>query len=241
MKKIFLPLLSISLLAFYSCSSDDDKKDRIGLEKDQFEMYYEGKQNINATSISDIEYNSENEYVAKVSSSGVITAGRVGETNIVLENEEDLRKVKVTVVPKYSTFEEPLLAFGKSRAEIEKQLGEPESENESSIIYSSKNLNTAYTFYIFDDNDKLELSGFKTKSLNTNIANFLIERYQPVIVEGYNAGFINASTPEEATMFVALYLNSNLVAYDSYSNQTRNTSNSSIEKINELINAFDKP
>ena len=92
--KIFTSVALVSALLFSSCSKDEDQsihKDQSIQLQNQSPIVLQHEQNatIYAVSTEPISYNSENEFHAKVSNNGVITAQYVGETKIDLTNGFD--------------------------------------------------------------------------------------------------------------------------------------------------------
>ena len=56
---------------------------------------------INATGFDSYSFTSQDEYVAKVSATGVVTAQKIGKTNIVVKAEDKVAYFNVEVVPAY--------------------------------------------------------------------------------------------------------------------------------------------
>lgn len=237
MRILLLTLFTIPLL-FVGCSSDDDDNS-IKLEQDKFVMNYSDTKQINATSKSEIVYSTESEYVAKVSDSGMITAGRVGETNILLTNGENSKNVSVTVEPKYDLFPEPIgkVKLGDLKTSIKTAFGTPDYEDATGMIYNNYYKNYAYMFLL--ENNKITSMSvvIPTLSLPDNLASFLSERYLIVSLSGYTSSFIN----EKKDMAVGLSPSDNLanmfIMYFPFNytySETNNTKKKMIEAYLEL-------
>lgn len=183
MKKIFsLMLLLATIFTFTSCGGDDEEPDNTKLSKTSYALYHEETQGIEGTNISDLAWNSENEFVATVKS-GVITGRYVGKT--VVETTKNL-SFTVEVKPRYHTYEEPSLEWGASKATIKAKYGTPYSENATGLIYKTTNSNAPMMTFIFENN-KMSNCGVVCKiSIASQLADFLLERYVPVKVDTNN-------------------------------------------------------
>ena len=87
-KLVFIAILIIS-------SNSCKKEDLITLNSTEKTLNYEDEFQIEAESNSLITYSVENEYHAEVSESGLVKARYVGETNIILQNAEDRKILKL--------------------------------------------------------------------------------------------------------------------------------------------------
>lgn len=217
MKKYLLCMLMALPFVFTSCSDSDDNDDNdengIKLEKSEYKMNFQDKVQIEATSPSDIVYQSENEYVATVSTSGLITGGRVGETEIALSNGNGTKKVKVIIEPKSELYPEPEFPFGETRDNIIKKHGKPDAEDDESIVYKNYSSNTEAIMYMFDGKEgKSKLTGIsvllKSSYSNTKeLAAHLAERYIMTSGEGdLTLIGMNSSKVENATVLVGVQL-----------------------------------
>jgi len=236
----------LSLLAFMvlmSCSSEDNDKpakdEKINLETTEFTLHFEDVAQIKATSSLDIEYMSESEYVAKVSSSGLITAGKVGETNIVLDNGKDVKKVEVIIEPKYNLFPEPIhtLQFNMSKEGIIEKLGSPSFQNATGMIYT--NFYSFYSYMFLFDNNKVTSMAvvFDMARYPEALVEFLVERYQVVTVDPdeLTAGFIN----EKQDLLIALAPTSDysdmMILYSPRTNQSKSTDTDIKSAVEEML------
>lgn len=190
MKKVFsLMLLLATMFTFTACSSDDDDEtDSTKLSKTAYTMYAEGTQNIEGTNVSNIVWDSDNEFVATVKNN-VITGQYVGKTTVKSTTKNLLFTVEV--MPKYRTYEEPCLEWGISKASIKAKYGTPTKETSDGLIYQTSNTDVPYMTFVFE-NDKLYVSGVICKtSIASQLAEFLTERYVPTKVDmsNYTAAF----------------------------------------------------
>ena len=240
MKNLFL-LLFVLPLFFGACSSDDDKND-ISLNETNTTLKYTKTHQINATSDTKITYAVENEYHASVSESGLVTAGKIGETNIILTNGDDTKHFKVTVEPESTMYPNPNLEFGISKADLIKKLGTPNKETSSGMSYNNFSTKAPEVAYLFDSNNKLESVGVIVKTAySSELGTYLGERYvYGTSIEGeYTLIFVNALKLEKATMLIgaSLYNTSYwMTIYMPYSNEKSSSEKASeMEKVAKVV------
>lgn len=208
MKKILFLLAMLPMLVFTACSDDDENS--LSLDKSEISLYYEDE--IKLTASDNVTWSSEDEFVAKVSSNGVVEGGHVGKTFIVASNGAETVKCAVEVKPKYNTFVEPVLDFGASKADIKaKEKRELITDNATSLGYkdSKDGVAVIYTF----KNRKMNAAGFGLQYKYTNdIMDFLLERYAPATMDA-NEGmfyFVNGVSGRW-TMGVVLTVQSGMI------------------------------
>lgn len=173
MKKLFF-LLFILLSTFYSCKNNED----IDLKGSEITLYSGEQYAIKANSDTKILYESENEYIATVSDKGVITAKRIGETSILMDNGMDKKAFGVKVNPKYDLYPIPELNFGMSKISLIEKYGTPDETDENTIAYSDYSDAASFVIYKFDDAGLLVASSVMVKtSYSKDIIPFLLERY----------------------------------------------------------------
>lgn len=145
MKKILFLLAMLPMLVFTACSDDDENS--LSLDKSEISLYYEDE--IKLIASDNVTWSSEDEFVAKVSSNGIVEGGHVGKTFIVASNGAETVKCAVEVKPKYNTFVEPVLDFGANKADIKaKEKRELVTDNATSLGYKDSKDGVAiiYTF-----------------------------------------------------------------------------------------------
>jgi len=170
-------VILIVAVALYGCSEDD--------------MYLTTKSKslkVGSTFSIDVypseegcTFESQNTLIARVSTEGIITGVRVGETNIVVKNEQsDFNATfKVTVTPLYSMYQEPSLEFGANKTKIEafetQRLLERRETN--LLVYQGENTNISDLYYYFN------LTGYYSARCTGPIVstsllnNYLLDRY----------------------------------------------------------------
>ncbi len=191
---------------FVGCDKEKDP-DVILLKVTEKSLYHESEYQIEATSNSNITYLSENEYHAKVSESGLVTARFVGETNILLSNSEDSKKIKIIVNPLSNLYPEPNVNFGDTKSSIIAKLGTPDNETSTGIGYSGYSNSAPILMFLFDDSNKMTSYSLMVKSSYSSIlADFLSERYLVVSERDGLFMFINSLKPTTATKVIGLSL-----------------------------------
>jgi hypothetical protein len=205
MKKLVF-ILAVVALVLTGCSKDEEP-DVISLKVSEKTLYHDDEYQIEATSKGAITYAVENEYHAKVSETGLVTAKFVGETNILLSNGEDSKTFKVIVKPQSNLYSEPDVKFGDSKSSIIAKFGTPETESGNSILYDDYSNSAPIVMFSFDSSNKLTSYAVMVKSMYSSIlADFLLERYLAVSENDGLFMFINGLNTNTATMAIGLQL-----------------------------------
>lgn len=208
MKKILFLLAMLPMLVFTACSDDDENS--LSLDKSEISLYYEDE--IKLIASDNVTWSSEDEFVAKVSSNGIVEGGHVGKTFIVASNGAETIKCAVEVKPKYNTFVEPVLDFGANKADIKaKEKRELVTDNATSLGYKDSKDGVAiiYTF----KNGKMNACGFGLQYKYTDdIMDFLLERYAPATMNNDKDMFIFVNGMSgKWDMMVALTVQSGMI------------------------------
>ncbi|MCR5659936.1 MAG: Ig-like domain-containing protein [Bacteroidales bacterium] len=191
-------------MAFLAISVMGCKKEKlITLSETSTTLHHGETYQISAQCENPITYSSANEYYAKVSSSGVITAQYVGRTTIALKSEEDAKTFTVTVAPKSNLYPEPNIRFGETKNSIISKFGTPDSSTDTSVGYIDYSTNAPGLLVMFDENDCVNDYAVIVKTAySSELGTFLSERYYFI---GYSDGlsaYMNALTTTSATMLV---------------------------------------
>ena len=156
---------------------------------------------------STVTWATDDDFVASVNNNGVVTAEHVGTTTIIAKDGKSEAYCSVSVTPEYFTYSEPIMDWGCSKQTIISKKGTPDDNQTDGLVYvQSKNKGIIET-YLFE-NGKLYGCGvaLKLSYANTDVANFLLERYEVVGVKNGVYYFINAMTLEKATLGVSLMI-----------------------------------
>ncbi len=185
MKKLFL-LAVVSAFVMASCSKNEEKD--VSLLKKSYTLYHSQTENIQGDNVSDLDWDSENEFVATVSD-GVIKGQFVGKTS-VRESSHGL-SFNVEVKHKYNLYTEPDIDWGASITTIRNRYGTPYSSDSEMLLYKSINNSVPYYMYYFE-NGRLKYSSALVKlSASSALVDFLTERYLALDVDmsTYTASF----------------------------------------------------
>ncbi|MGA1977652.1 MAG: hypothetical protein ABSG89_07320 [Bacteroidales bacterium] len=153
-------------------------------------------------------YESENDFIATVSPSGVITAQLTGETYIDVSNADKgfAAKCKVTVSPVYSMYREPYLVFGKSKTDVKayetRLLLE---EDDSTLFYSGENSYITDLLYLFEKSAYTVSSSLIPASQVNLLVNYLTERYVPVADYGSSGPVYYMTTDRKTIVDMTMY------------------------------------
>lgn len=196
---------------FTSCGSDDEGE-KFSISESKLTLHFEETEQLSAT--TNVTWSSENEFVAIVNSNGLVEGGHVGKTNIVATSTDgNSAKCEVEIVPVYSTYKEPYLEFGASKATVKsKETRKLYKEQTSSLAYEGENSFVELVLYSFDDDGKLKGASIALSlACASEVTKFLLERYQPAAVEDGVYLFINGNAGD-FNMGVALSVESSYLA-----------------------------
>ena len=177
MKKVSLAVLFMATIVFASCSKEDEKSPEIILEKDNVVLTFGDEYLIKATSDYDLTYKSEDENHAMVDEKGLVKATFVGETNIVVSNTEQSKKVKITVRPEYDLYDDPSPYLGMTKSQVISKLGEPTATTEKTIGYSNYSKYADALMLSIQDDMVSNIMVTVDISYASKLAKFLGERY----------------------------------------------------------------
>lgn len=188
MKKTIWILLVLTV--FLSCSKDDPVT--LTLQNGQLELFHKDKGFVGASTTGDaiITYTSSDVNVAKVSDDGTVTAGIIGNAEILVSDGTNTKKCIVEVKPKYTNIKEAFYKDGASRSDVKAyHTSTPTSDTESSLIYEF-NKGSSSQFYVhvyMMENNLLTSSGIIMSILSSvakDVPDFIGERYLPVTYSG---------------------------------------------------------
>jgi len=244
MKKLLSSLLIASIFII-GCQKEKVKEpDLILLNTSEKQMYHNDTYQIDAQSISKITYSSGNEYHAKVSESGLVNARFVGETNIILKNDEDTKKVRIIVKPKSNLYPEPAVKFGDSRSSIIAKFGTPDTQTSTGIGYANYSNTAPLLAFLFDSYDRLTSYSLLIKSAySSSLADFLGERYLFIGLEYDIFLYINGFDEKTTTMAIGntLYnISYWMVLYTPYVSNGKNINSINTDTFEDIIGLLQK-
>lgn len=236
MKKSSLLIIVILCVLCSGCF-----KQPIKLPDYEISLYKDKSYMIPAPAHSHYEYHSLNKFCASVSTDGLILANHVGETDILVSNNYDEKKIHVTVEPTYMLYTEPYINFGENRNAIKARYGTPYQENANAAIFPYKREGFALMVTFDQNNQVVSYVVVVPNNYYTDLALFLFERYELDRTGSNNTSyFMNAYSVDEASLFVTvLPYNANLW-FVIYEPESRNAKFSSFNPTfpNEITDAL---
>lgn len=208
MQKVFLILAAmLSAFVFTSCSKDDDST--VSLAESSATLKVDENKQLKVSGEVK-EWSSENEFIASVSATGLVTANHVGETRIMAKGPNSSAICNITVQPQYTYHTEPLCKEGITKSDVKKyEKRKLRSETTDGLFYNGENSLVTAVAYQFDSNDHLKyallmIPHHNSSVLTQQLINFLLERYNPVAdIDGIYS-FIDANNLKTASKIVYL-------------------------------------
>lgn len=178
MKKVII-LIGALLPMLFGCQKEAAN---LTVSPSEISMYAEGTKEI-TTNASDATFKSMDEYYAEVDSKGLVTANKVGNTEITVSGNGQVKKVPVTIIPQYNLYPDLDVLIGKSKSDVTKLLGtnyksSTTSSGQEMWTYASYNSYTAGLGFTFKSNGTVEyaMAAIST-SYTSMLTKALIERY----------------------------------------------------------------
>lgn len=159
------------------------------------------KINIDGATTEKIVYESHEPIIASVDENGLITGNKVGKTTISISFEDRLNEnFTVNVISMFNTFDEPIIAFGMTKAQVKAQEKRTlKSETTDGLLYNP-NMLEKWVLYGFT-NGKLVFSYvILSSSHTTELGRYLDERYLTVSVSPYYGWNINKTVAVTAEL-----------------------------------------
>lgn len=208
-KFVGLMLMAVMSIGFISCGSDDDDNEpSISVTPSSVVMHFDETKQLNVKGTTATSWTVEDDFIASVEQTGLVNGRHVGSTKIRVSDGKKSAFCDVTITPKYSLIDTPILNWGTSKSSVES------SETHSSLSSSSSDYlmydytlgSTACIIMYGFENNKLEtVMAVLNRSLFVTAGYYLMERYQPVYVgDDDQYLFIDAMTEPKAKTVVML-------------------------------------
>ncbi len=216
-KEIFYLAVMLSVCMFSSCSCNDDAP--ISLSEKEVTLKVDATLQLKATEEVS-KWSSENNFIASVSESGMVTANHVGETRIMAQGANGSAFCNVTIKPQYTYYIEPLCKEGVTKEDVKRcETRKLHTESADGLFYDGENSAVSAVAYKFDTNGKLNfvmlmLPHHYSTTLASQLINFLLERYIPVADFDGIYSFINANKLNLANKIV--YMEVSPKGYNEY-------------------------
>ena len=186
-----------------SCKGDEcnEETDLITLKETGKEMHYEGTYKIEATSKHPLTFTSQDEHHATVTSDGTVTAGKIGMTNIIVNNGYDTKEFRVNVKPISTLYDEPCIEWGVKRQYVIDIFGEPDTENDTGFAYHDDNDAVPGRYYFFNlSSGKLVIASVSVNAnYEADLNTYLEERYTYYSNTAVMTVYIDTASKDDAT------------------------------------------
>lgn len=217
MKKI-LSILAImiavvfSSVAFSSCSSDDDEEVHSLVFLEDPHTTLVGRVSKLSYSGDATSWSSSNDFIASVKGDGIVTANHVGKCLIIALSGRRREKCTVEVKPIYTTYADPLLKWGASKAEVKAyEKRNLKQEDNNALYYTIDNGVAKGLSYNFKDGKLVAVlvvvEHDNKPSVATELAYFMKERYRVISVSTTESFFSDGKDPASSTTLVCVQIN----------------------------------
>lgn len=177
-------LLAVAVFAFCfmlgSCSAIDANPTEI--------CCCVGDQTQITTKNQKVSFSSGNDYFASVDESGLVTANKVGQTNIIVESGLEDNEIPITINPRYTYFEEPFIEFGSTPDKVAGLYGECTSSFGGEYTYLNYGPNKATLVFAFENDAlacvRVTLSSKDAGNNTIDIDSYMTERYNRLTSAG---------------------------------------------------------
>ncbi len=227
MKKFVLAWAFILPLIFAGCSDDDEKEISFSLSDDYISLRVDEEYLVSSS--KEATWACDNPFVISANTVGYypnlrIKAEHVGKATLaVVTREGEKGECVVEVLPVYTTYREPVLQFGASKATIKsKENRVLIQEKSNSLGYQGEDKAVQAVLYLFENNKMTSAAVAVSFSKTEEVTKFLLERYQPIGEEDGMFLFINNEI-KKADMGVALTVQDSylMIMYVPYEDMTK--------------------
>lgn len=243
--------LTAMFIPFAVCSCSGDDESPLVVTPASVSMHYDETQQLSAEGAT--SWLTNDEFVAKVDSKGLVTARHIGNTQIVVSDGKRTATCEVTVTPEYSLYDDPILDWGASKSSIQsKEKHEKGTSSDSNILvynYTFGN-NVCVMGYTFENGKLKSVTAMMDNSLYLRTGYYLIERFQPVAAtKDYDYVFVDAmeTNKVKTIVYFALYKSGSKTYttviygdYAAYSSKTRSANDEDVQKqMSEMVSSLE--
>ena len=201
-------------------------------------LYTEGTKQITTNAV-DATFSIKDDYFATVSSTGLVTANKVGKTEVVINSSYGPGSVNVDVIPQYILYPDLDNLIGKGVSDMESVMGTSYKESTTSkgeTMYTYENP-TSYCKgigFTFSGSSCKSIAVYVPTNHTTKITKALIERYTVAGVQNDVYLFLNHG--ENVLIGLTVYNYAYIgVAYVAYSKSTADPCDLLIEGDYEML------
>lgn len=175
-------IIPISCALFALLLSSCQKSTPLTVDPSEIVLYSEGTKQITANPSDGVTFTSEDEFYAKVDANGLVTANRVGKTNIRVSSDNGTATIPVTVMSKYSLYPELEPIVNSPVSTMTKILGSnyqqgTSSKGETTYTYANYNSYTTGIVATFSNGVCSYIGVVIPTSNLTMFVDYLLERY----------------------------------------------------------------
>lgn len=202
MKKLFsMMLIMVFMLCVFSSCLEKESVPDISIPKS---IYLKVGETYDLKHIN--PWDSSNDFVATVNGLGVITAKRVGTTEISAYNLS--QKCTVNVAASYTLYSEPVTNWGIGKSELKRLKGTPDSETSTALVYSCSSSYAPIEMYMFEDNSLVASGKLVKTACSEQLVDHLMQRYKALRVdtENYDIYFMDGETLGTSDMVIVASL-----------------------------------
>ena len=216
MRKIILFISLFVSFLFASCCKE------INANPTELSLFV-GDQATIFTTNEKVTFNTSNPYHASVDEIGLVTANKVGQTNITIESKKETTNVPVTIEPRFTYFDEPFLVFGSSINEVVEHHGNYTMEINNWYIFNNYGPHSSILSFKFEDDVLTAVE--VTIDLNdggVDIEGFMLERYTPTNTKVEQQTFTNdlsGLTPASIKLTIVPEVDAATIRYEPYNNK----------------------
>ena len=197
-KNIFT--LLIFIVAFFSCSSDDNSN-----ETKDIILFTEEMHQINGKTF-EVELEPDN-FIAEYAETGMITGVRVGKTQAIIKCDGIVCEYNITVVAQNTLYEEPIYLLGANKNKLIEIYGQPDILSEKYGQFSGLKDEMFNTFAFGDDQTVEIASIIYSNNYSYYIGKHIEERYKCIGAYGLSFLIFADNTKDKFNTVVLRSLN----------------------------------
>lgn len=202
MKRIVL--LSFCVMALLGCEKESPK---LSVTPTDITLYSEGTKQI-TTNATDATFTITDDFYASVEANGMVTANKVGQTNILVNSSYGSTTIPVTVMPQYVLYPDVDELIGKNLSEVITVMGSnyetsTSDDGDKNYMYMNPTSYCEMIGFTFSGNTCKSIAIFVPTKYTTQITKALIERYTVAGMQNDYYFFLNHD--EDVTIALTVY------------------------------------
>ena len=202
MKTLKLPIFCLLAISAIACQK---KSTPLTVEPSSVILYADGKKQLTANPAEGVTYTSRDDFYAEVAADGLVTANKVGETEIVASSSNGTVRIPVKVMPAYTLYPELTPLINAPLSAMTSLLGanyetSTSKNGETIYMYMDYNTYTAGIMAYFANGTCTGLCSIISTSYLTKFTNYLLERYAVAGMQNDYYFFLNHNKTVVITM-----------------------------------------